>query len=927
MATAAPWIEARADTKVGVTAAVNPQAIGQPPTEPERVLMVGTDTFANEKITTGPAGQVQLLFTDGSSLALGPNADVKIDEFVYDPNTKTGKLAISATQGLMRLVGGAISKSSEVTVTTPSMTAGIRGGVMNIDSRPGQPAHAHFLFGIAMRVTAAGVTQEATRPGFGITVAGPGQPPQAPVRLTTAEVSGAMGQTQASSRQAATGGATQGGGEALEDTALAASNVSSATGSNQAPASLSQVGGITTTYNQTFNANTINAIQQAQGSASTQIDRGAAAVQATPFASTGTGSLSLFGRFYSDQLYLSNSFNPQNGTALLNPNNNAAITFRVTGSGNNRSITFTLPVGSGGSQQFTLPFNLGPNYSPAPLRLNGGGTASGLVQVESDASFFVVFGSFTPAPGNDCGNGRTTGCKFALFGGLPTTSLPTSGFSSYQLQTFDNSYPFLGRNGLPGGTTSPMFVAWSPITNPTLAAGNGQRATFMQASIWISGTATNQQYGMLGTTGAFFKESNSTIAAAAGMVGQVRDCASCNTIRYGSGVSSAQIVTGAGLGNAVYGTNGQYIVFVPDQITPVAGGEDTRATGATVESSYDTLAATQNNNGPNFFLTVARNPGAVVSGASAARTTQTLNGYVGGISERRNPNATFSSDPFGTPFSGGLSGPSTVISTDAGTNKLSANFIATNFQTGGTYNLVFGNPPGALGARGSFINDLIFASRDAMDTNGNSLSTANGSTVAFNRLFMVPNSVAQINLSSFAGPINQCTCAFMQWGWWIGEVQPSTSSNLRERFTLATWVAGQLSSPSQIAGLGGASVTYVGHAVGNVAQAGGVGNGGFNYVAAGNFQLNWSFGSNSGSVFINNWDRGGTFGPNGVNLSGGGSSSNVRDFSGTISGSGLTGQIAGSFYQNGSIAAAGTGGNFIFSGTNYKAAGIFIGQR
>src|SRR6516164_7425328 len=86
-------VAAQADNKVGVTAAVNPQAIGQPPTEPERVLLVGTDNFANEKITTGPEGQVQLLFVDGSSVSVGPNANLTIDQFVYDPNTKKGKLA------------------------------------------------------------------------------------------------------------------------------------------------------------------------------------------------------------------------------------------------------------------------------------------------------------------------------------------------------------------------------------------------------------------------------------------------------------------------------------------------------------------------------------------------------------------------------------------------------------------------------------------------------------------------------------------------------------------------------------------------------------------------------------------------------------------------------------------------------------------
>src|SRR5579863_940457 len=83
-------VAAQADNKVGVTAAVNPQAIGQPPSEPERVLLVGTDNYANEKITTGPAGQVQLLFVDGTSISVGSDADLTIDQYVYDPSTKVG---------------------------------------------------------------------------------------------------------------------------------------------------------------------------------------------------------------------------------------------------------------------------------------------------------------------------------------------------------------------------------------------------------------------------------------------------------------------------------------------------------------------------------------------------------------------------------------------------------------------------------------------------------------------------------------------------------------------------------------------------------------------------------------------------------------------------------------------------------------------
>src|SRR5436190_1628489 len=116
--------------EVGVTAAVNPQATGTPPERATRTLSVGIDMFRNEKITTGPEGKTQLLFVDGSALSIGPNSDVVLDEFVYDPATGNGKLAMTATKGVFRLVGGKISKNEPVTLKTPTATIGIRGGVV-----------------------------------------------------------------------------------------------------------------------------------------------------------------------------------------------------------------------------------------------------------------------------------------------------------------------------------------------------------------------------------------------------------------------------------------------------------------------------------------------------------------------------------------------------------------------------------------------------------------------------------------------------------------------------------------------------------------------------------------------------------------------------------------------------------------------------
>lgn len=120
---------AYAQGTAGVAAAVNPQATGTPPAQAARILEVGADVVRNERIATGPDGQLQLLFRDGSTLTMGPSSDLVVDSFVYDSQAKTARLAMTATAGVFRFVGGRASKDEPVVITTPNATIGIRGGI------------------------------------------------------------------------------------------------------------------------------------------------------------------------------------------------------------------------------------------------------------------------------------------------------------------------------------------------------------------------------------------------------------------------------------------------------------------------------------------------------------------------------------------------------------------------------------------------------------------------------------------------------------------------------------------------------------------------------------------------------------------------------------------------------------------------------
>jgi hypothetical protein len=120
-----------AANKVGVAAAVNPDAFSSLAGAPRSQLNIGKSIFFNERIATTDSGLVQVLLVDGSTFTVGPDSDLVIDKFVYDPNKGTGQIAASFSKGVMRFVGGKISKSDNaVTINTPAGAMAVRGCII-----------------------------------------------------------------------------------------------------------------------------------------------------------------------------------------------------------------------------------------------------------------------------------------------------------------------------------------------------------------------------------------------------------------------------------------------------------------------------------------------------------------------------------------------------------------------------------------------------------------------------------------------------------------------------------------------------------------------------------------------------------------------------------------------------------------------------
>jgi len=173
--------------KIGVPAAVRPDAHGTPPGLETHILQIGVDLHANEAIVTGPTGQTHLLFLDGSTISIGPNSELRLDKFVYDTETKKGELVASVSKGVFRFVGGRISKTRPVLFKAPNATIGIRGGVaiMEVNSpeqiaraqaqgRTLPPVTATMLFGDAVTMQTPTQLQRITKPGFQMSATGRG---------------------------------------------------------------------------------------------------------------------------------------------------------------------------------------------------------------------------------------------------------------------------------------------------------------------------------------------------------------------------------------------------------------------------------------------------------------------------------------------------------------------------------------------------------------------------------------------------------------------------------------------------------------------------------------------------------------------------------------------------------------------------------
>jgi len=96
----------------------------------------GTSIEMNDRVET-KNGEVNITFKDDTSVRVTASSALVIDDFVYDPKSKSGKLGLKAAEGTVRYVSGNIAHNNPnaVNIKTPTAAIAVRGTdfVMSVD--------------------------------------------------------------------------------------------------------------------------------------------------------------------------------------------------------------------------------------------------------------------------------------------------------------------------------------------------------------------------------------------------------------------------------------------------------------------------------------------------------------------------------------------------------------------------------------------------------------------------------------------------------------------------------------------------------------------------------------------------------------------------------------------------------------------------
>lgn len=178
-------LPAAADNE-GTAVGVNPEAVARINTR-DRVLVVGDGISVGETLSTGPRGQVQIIFADDTHMVVGPNSSLLIETYLMRNNGTAEKLAVNALAGSFRFITGRSPKPA-YEINTPTAAIAVRGTEFDLVVTPDDTRV--MLYEGALQLCSAGGGCEQVTKRCEIGVASSGQAalftPDSPQRLPLA---------------------------------------------------------------------------------------------------------------------------------------------------------------------------------------------------------------------------------------------------------------------------------------------------------------------------------------------------------------------------------------------------------------------------------------------------------------------------------------------------------------------------------------------------------------------------------------------------------------------------------------------------------------------------------------------------------------------------------------------------------------------
>ena len=174
-----------------LTEVTGPTQITRSKNKIEGKVDVGVEMNDTLETLKGKAG---ITFEDGTKVMCTEFSKLTIDEFVYDPSSGKGKLAMKATLGTVRYASGLIAKNSreDIKVKTPTASVSVRGTdfAMTVDELgrsliillPSLPTNGPSVVGSITVANAAGIVT-MTKAFQATYVSTVGDRPSAPVIL------------------------------------------------------------------------------------------------------------------------------------------------------------------------------------------------------------------------------------------------------------------------------------------------------------------------------------------------------------------------------------------------------------------------------------------------------------------------------------------------------------------------------------------------------------------------------------------------------------------------------------------------------------------------------------------------------------------------------------------------------------------------